>query len=385
MQKLYSDIITFTKQLVEIPSQSGVNSEEKIANLVAKKLFYFGFTPAIIGNKNHPSVFCKINKNLKSKTVWLEACLDTALAGDIKKWRYQPFKAIIKGSKMYGRGVADSKIGIAIFCYLAKELYNDPTFKGNIILGFDANEQSGEYSGIKDIIKEKKPKADICVLGYQGIKEISIGARGWLRFKIITNGKSAHTGNKTKKGNNAIHQMADVIAALRKLNFESKKEPFFDYGSAFNVSLIKGGISINIVPDECEISVDIRFLPSQSKQQILHRINNVLNLLKNKKHYINYKIKFLGSEPPFLTSPENTFVKLLQKFAQNELKFKIPLTTSGQGSVGSVIIRKLKTPIINSFGCDCGNAHTYNEWVNINDLPKIFEIYKKTILEFSKI
>jgi len=108
-------------------------------------------------------------------------------------------------------------------------------------------------------------------------------------------------------------------------------------------------------------------------------------LLKNKKPYINYKIKFLGSEPPFLTSPENTFVKLLQKFAQNELKFKIPLTTSGQGSVGSAIIRKLKTPIINSFGCDCGNAHTYNEWVNINDLPKIFEIYKKTILEFSKI
>jgi len=382
MKKICSDIIRFTKQLVDTSSQSGVNSEKEIADLVFKKLSDFGFFPKIIGTEEHPSVFCKIIKNPMGKTIWFEACLDTVPAGDKSNWKYPPLKATLKGSRMYGRGVADSKIGIAIFSYLAKELYDNPKFERNIILGFDANEQNGEFTGIKDILKQK-PKADVCILGYQSIDEISIGMRGWLRLKIVTKGKSAHTGSRSKKGNNAIHQMVEVITALRKLNLEGRKEPFFEYGSAFNVSLIKGGISINIVPDECEISIDIRFLPSQTKKEILDKISKTLKELKKKNPNIHYKIEFLRCESPFLTNPKNKFVKLLQKTAQDELKTRIPLVTSGAGSIGSVIT-KLKIPIINSFGCKNDNVHAPDEWVDISTLPKVFDVYKKTILEFYK-
>jgi len=382
MKKIYPDIIKFTKQLVETPSQSGINSEEKIADLVFKKLSVFSFSSKIIGNKKHLSVFCKINKNLSRKTIWLESCLDTVSVGDRSKWKYPPLKATIKGSKMYGRGTADSKVGIAIFSYLAKELYDDPKFQGNIILGFDANEQNGEFTGIKDILKQK-PKADVCILGYQGIDEISIGARGWLRLKITTKGKSAHTGSRSKRGNNAIHQMIEIITSLRKLNLGDKKESFFEYGSNFNVSLIKGGISINIIPDKCEIKIDIRFLPSQTKQEILEKISKALKELKKKNSNIHYKTEFLRYEPPFLTNPKDKFVKLLQKTTQDKLKTKIPLTTSGAGSVGSVIA-KFNIPIINSFGVDCDNIHAPNEWIDLETIPKVFEIYRKTILEFCK-
>ena len=383
MKKIYSDIITFTKRLVEIPSQNGIDSEKRIADFIFKKLSSFGFFPKIIGRKKHLSVFCKVSKNPKGKTIWLESCLDTVSVGDVSKWKYPPLKATIRGSKMYGRGVADSKIGIAIFCYLAKELYDNPDFKGNIILGFDANEQGGEYSGIRDIVKTQKPKADVCVLGYQGIDEISIGMRGWLRLKIVTKGESAHTGSRSKKGNNAIHQMVEVITALRRLDFGDKKEPFFDYGSVFNISLVKGGIAINIVPDECEIKIDIRFLPSQTKQEILDKISKTLKELREKKSSIYYEIEFLRCEPSFLTNPKDKFVKLLQKTAQDELKTKIPLVTSGAGSVGSVIT-ELNIPIINCFGCENGNVHAPNEWVDIKTLPIVFETYKKAILGFCK-
>lgn len=383
MNKLYSDIVKFTKQLVETPSQNGIDSEKKVADLVFKKLSSFGFRPKIIGTKKHPSVFCRIIENPKGKTIWLESCLDTVSVGDLSRWKYPPFKATIKGSKMYGRGTADSKIGIAIFCYLAKELYRDSQFKGNIILGFDANEQSGEFTGIKDILKQK-PKANVCILGYQGIDEISIGARGWLRLKITAKGESAHTGAIFKKGNNAIHQMVDIIAVLKKLNFDRKKEPYFDYGSNFNVSIIKGGVAINVVPDECEVRIDIRFLPSQSKKEILNKIDRALRGLKKKNPKLFYKLETLQSENGFLTNPKDKFVRLLQKNVQKELKRKIPLVSSGAGSVGNVI-SKFNMPIINSFGCKLDNVHAPNEWVDISSLPKVFEIYEKTVLEFCKI
>ncbi len=176
--------------------------------------------------------------------------------------------------------------------------------------------------------------------------------------------------------------MAEIITTLRKLNLEGKKEPFFEYGSNFNVSIIKGGVSINVVPDECEINIDVRFLPSQNKDDILDKIDKTLKELKNKNPDINYKIKFLRYEPPFITNPDDKFVKLLRKIAQEKLKAKIPLTTSGAGSVGSVIT-ELGIPIINSFGCNSGNEHAPNEWVNIENIPKIFEIYRESLKQFA--
>jgi len=383
MRKTYLDIIKFTKQLVETSSQNGIDSEKGMADLVSKKLSQFGFSPKIIGNKKHPSVFCKIGKNPKGKTIWLESCLDTVPVGDVLKWRYSPLKTTIKGPKMYGRGVADCKIGIAIFTYLAKELYANPKFKGNIILGFDADEQSGNFTGIRDILRQK-PKADICILGYQARNnEISIGARGWLRLKIITKGKSAHTGSRRKIGINAIHQMTDIITELKKLNLDNKKEPYFDYGSSFHTSIIKGGVAINVVPDKCEAQIDVRLLPSQNKKKILDKICRTLKKLRKKNPKLSYEIEILQSEKAFLTNPKNRFVKLLQRTAQKELKRKTPLVSNGSGSVGNVI-SKLGIPIINGFGCDCDNVHAPNEWVDINNLPKVFEIYRKAILEFCK-
>lgn len=374
------EIIQFLKHLVETPSQNGLDSEEKIAKLVWEKLSSFGFSPKIIGNKKHPSVFCKINKNPKGKTIWIEVCLDTIVAGERTKWQYPPLKATIKGRKMYGRGVADSKAGIAIFCYLARDLCQDPEFKGNLILGFDANEQSGEFTGIRNILKQK-PKADVCVLGYPGTEEIIIGGRGWLRLRITTRGKAAHTGARFNVGNNAIHQMIDIINTLKNLGLGGKKEYFFEYGPSLNVSLIKGGTAINVVPDECEVKIDIRFLPSQSKKSIMEKIQKELKRLKKKNTSINYKIEVLQSEKAFLTNSQNKFIKLLQKNAEKELKKKTPLASSGAGSVGNVI-SKLGIPIVNGFGCDFGNIHAPNEWIDITTIPKVFKIYKDTIIEY---
>lgn len=379
---LKGEIIDFLKELVKTPSQNGIDSERKIADLVFKKLSQFNFSPKLIGSREHPSVFCKLTKNFSGKTVWFESCLDTVPVGDLSKWKYSPLKGVIKGKRMYGRGVADSKIGIAIFCYLAEILYKNPEFKGNIILGFDADEQSGKFTGIKDILKEK-PKADICILGYQGMDEISIGGRGWLRLKIKTKGRSAHTGARFKKGINAIHKMVDVIEILKEMKLSDKKEPFFEYGSNLNVSFVGGGTAINIVPDKCEIKVDIRLLPSQTKKEILEKINDKLRKLRKRDPNFFCKVEVLQYQSAFLTSPQNTFVKILQKTAKKILKRKIPLTSSGGGSVGNVI-SKLGIPIINSFGCECDNIHAPNEWVNINNIPEVFEIYRKSILEFCR-
>ncbi len=378
MDNTAKQIIEFTQKLVATPSQNFIDSESGVANLVFEKLKDFGFNPEIIGPKEHPSVICHIKKENSSKTIWLESCLDTVPAGDAAKWEYPPFEGKIVDNKMYGRGTADSKVAIALFCQLAKELAEDKNFNTSIFLGFDADEQTGNFTGVREIIKHA-PNVDICILGYQGINEISIGARGWLRIKITTLGKSAHTGSRTNKGINAIHSMGKVINAITSLDLGQKTEPFFEFGSSLNVSQINGGVAINIVPDKCEVNLDIRLLPSQTKEEVLNKIKSKLDELK-----IQYELDILQHEQAYLTDPKNSFVKILQNTAKEILDSEVSLVASGQGSVGNVI-SKLGIPIINAFGVESDNVHAPNEWINIDMIPKIFEIYKRSLIVFSKV
>jgi len=382
MEKIIKEIINFTKKLVQTPSQNGIDSEREVAKLIFKKLKSFGFSPKIIGSKEHPSIICFLKKAGAKKTIWLESCLDTVPAGDLSKWKFPPFFGKILGKRMYGRGAADSKMGISLFSYLAKSLYESPEFQGNIFLGFDADEQGGNFTGIKDISK-KAPKADICILGYQGVEEISIGARGWLRFKLTTFGESAHTGARFTKGINAIHKMEKTINSFLKLPFLKQKEKFFEYGASLNISLIKGGEAINIVPDKCEALVDIRFLPFQNSRKILKEMAEKLNIIKKKDKDFDFKIEVLQAQNAFLTDSNHPFLKILKKKAKEILKRETPFRTSGAGSVGNLISKK-GTPVLNGFGCNCGNIHAPNEWVEIEDLPKVFKIYEESLVEFSK-
>ncbi|MBU1017033.1 M20/M25/M40 family metallo-hydrolase [Patescibacteria group bacterium] len=378
MDNITKQIIEFTQKLVAMPSQNFIDSESGIANLVFDKLKSFGFKPEIIGPKEHPSVICHIKKENPSKTIWLESCLDTVPAGDVEKWEHPPFEAKIIDNKMYGRGTADSKIAIALFCHLVKELSEDKNFNASFFLGFDADEQTGNFTGVKEVIKHA-PKADTCILGYQGINEISIGARGWLRIKITILGKSAHTGSRTNKGINAIHAMGKVINVITSLNLDQKTEPFFEFGSSLNISQINGGVAINIVPDKCEANIDIRLLPSQTKDEVLDIIKAKLDELK-----VQHNLEILQHEQAYLTDSKNSFVQILKNTASEVLDQEISLVASGQGSIGNVI-SKLNIPIINAFGVDSNNVHAPNEWINIDTIPKIFEIYRKSLIEFSKI
>jgi succinyl-diaminopimelate desuccinylase len=383
MKKIVKEIINFTRQLVQIPSQSGIDSEKEVAKLIFKKLKNFGFSPKIIGLKEYPSVICFLRKAGAKKTIWFESHLDTVPAGNFKKWKFHPFEGKVKGKRMYGRGVADSKIGISIFCYLAKILFENPGFKANLFLGFDADEHSGNFTGIKEILKYAPKNSDICILGYQGIDEISIGGRGWLRLKLITFGKAAHTGSRSKKGINAIHEMQKAIEVIQKSKILKQKEKFFEYGGNLNVTLIKGGIAINVVPAICEAIVDIRTIPSQKPKKILKEIYQKLREIRKKDKNFKFKIEVFQIQDAFLTNPNNSFVKLLKKNAKRIFKKEVPLRTSGAGSVGNLLAKK-KAPILNSFGCNCGNIHAPNEWLDVGDLPRIFKIYKDSLIEFSK-
>ncbi len=375
------DLVKFLQKLVQIPSQDGIDYLKPITNLVSLELKKLGLKPILIGDKKTPSIVCYCGKKSKRRKLWLDAPLDTAAIGNKDKWKYSPFSGKIVGRKLYGRGSGDCKAAIAIFVYAAAAAYqSNKKPKGQLILTFDSGEQNGYFSGMRNILK-KGIKADACIIGYPGTEEIAIGSRGFLRLNITTFGKSAHTGARYNIGINAITKAAKVIQTLEGLKMDYKKRPYFEFGPRLTVSQIKGGYAINIVPDQCDLKVDIRLVPSQTKKKILEEIKNSIEKLKKDDSQLRIKIKPYLYEPAFQTSPRSEIVKLLKKNAEQILNKKIKLIASGPSNVGNIIGNN-GIDTISGFGVRGDNFHNENEFIFINSIIPVTKVYIKTILDF---
>lgn len=381
-ENLYNEIIDFTRALVRIPSRTEKESEQVIAEFIFRKLQEFGFNPEIVGPESQPSVICYIEKNPEKKTIWLEAPLDTSKSTEYGEWAYPPFEGVIEDGKMYGCGIASCKVAIAMYCILARELAKNNNFDGNIFLAFNSDEQCGSLTGAREIIP-RAPKADICLLGYQGMEDVAIGARGWLRLHLQTIGKAGHTGSRSVVGTNAIHMMARAINSLASLRFKVKKDTFFWFGPSIHFTTIRGGIAMNVIPEYCRVNIDVRLVLDQTDQDVLRQVNRELEKIKKRDKDFDYQLDTIQYQPAYLTNPADTFIEILQKNIQLKLGSRLPLVASGHGSAGN-LISELGVPIINAFGVVTGNEHDKDEWIEVESIKIVYEILQKSLIQFSE-
>ncbi len=377
-------LIEFLQELVATPSQNGVDTEQAAAELIARKLTEFGFEPQLLGDPTRPSVLCDFApRQPDHKTLWLEAPLDTVVAGERESWQHEPFAAAIVEGKMYGRGSADCKAAIAIFVYVAAALRQTGLKPGgNLVLGFDADEQGGAFTGIKTLL-EQVGRVDACIIGYPGNDEIAIAARGFLRLRITTTGQSAHTGMRTNEQYaNAISLMARLIIALENLPMSYATSELFWFGPRLTVAQISGGSAINVVPEKCEIGVDLRLVPGQTQAGVLAEISTQLDTSLGPE-IVAQRVRVLPYqyEPAYASPANSTIVQTLKANAEAILAKEIKLVASGPSNIGNVVgNRQIDT--INGFGATGQNVHAANEYIEVDSLLPIAKVYLKTILDY---
>ncbi len=374
----------FLSQLVAMPSQNGVDTEEALARLISQKLIEFGFGPQLVGDPARPSVLCQFApRQFGRPTLWLEAPLDTVVAGDRANWRHDPFGAVVEEGRMYGRGVADCKAAIAVFVFLAAALrQTGATLDGNLVLGFDADEQGGAFTGIKTLL-EKVGSVDACIIGYPGNTEIAIAARGFLRLRLRTTGQSAHTGKRTKEQYaNAISLMARAVVALEELQMSYSPSDLFWFGPRLTVAQISGGAAINVVPEQCESAVDIRLVPGQTQEGVLAEIRTALEKgLGAETLASNIEIQPYQYEPAYASPGDSPIVQILQAQAEEILGRKVGLVASGPSNIGNVVgNRGIDT--VNGFGAAAGGIHASNEYIEVDSLLPVAQVYLKTVLTY---
>jgi len=343
------------KKLIEIPSFSG--EEKRIAEFVCNYLKNNGLKSKLLLGNN---VYCEIGKG--KKTLLLNSHLDTVPPSP--SWTIDPFKAKEIKGRIYGLGVCDTKGSLAAMISAIINLNNSKEkLNGKVIFLATSNEEDGgenNPSGLEILVRNKKINYDEIVIGEPTDLNICIAQRGLVRLKVLVEGRAGHVA--LGGGINAIHQAAAEIKRLIRLKL-NKKHKLLGLPT-IQVTLISGGIKANVIPDRCEFTVHIRTTPNYPN-------NYLINLIKKK---IRSKIKIESNQFfPKETDINEQIVKAAQK-ASPSAKITGFLAASDFAFVD-------KPGIILGAG-NLEQAHSANEFVEISQLKKAVEIYKKIIKNF---
>ncbi len=307
-----------------------------------------------------------------SPTVFVPAHTDVVPAGN--GWETNPFEPVVKDGFLYGRGAADDKgplVSALLLAAFFKE--NESEFKGSMLFGAVADEELGSEKGVVFLLKNNLVQADYAIVPDTGssIFSASIGEKGMLRVKAKFFGKQAHASTPDE-GLNAILAGNLFLNKLQKL-FRERQGYYGDDGdenfspSTINIGKISGGTAYNIVPNECEIFIDARYTPKNSKEKIVELIEKLATEVLNEKACKDFKIETEEDMKPFLISAENPLVKSVRK-AVMDLTGK---EVKGFGMSGTTVCKQLVENGIPAIGFSLsspGQAHVANERLELSEI-----------------
>lgn len=308
------------------------------------------------------------------RLVMLEAHQDTV---PIDGMTIEPFAAELKDGRLYGRGSCDIKGGLA--CILAtasqaRQLSARPT----IVLACTVNEEFG-FCGAKHLTSliqaggdELIPRVPHAIIVSEPTELNVVSChKGMVRWVCTTRGRAAHS-SEPASGVNAIYRMATVVAALEQLATElatTGGDPMVGRPS-LNVGTIRGGISVNTVPDHCQIEIDRRLLPSEDQDSARQAVIQFVHDRTGGKS--------IEHAAPFITSPGLTAD--VNRALANQLADTANKHSSSRSVIGApygtdaAYLAETGAPTVVFGPGSIEQAHTSDEWIDVEQLQLAHEI-----------
>lgn len=271
VKKIEKDLIQFTRELIEIPAESG--TEENIAKRITKEMEIAGFDEIKIDKMGNV-----IGRIGSGKTVILmDAHIDTVGTGDIKEWKFDPYKGKVEDGKIFGRGSSDQLAGMSSLVYAGKlikklNLLDDYTLYISGTCHEEACEGLSFYHMIND---EKLFTPDYVLLSEPTNLRIARGQPGRMELRITTKGKACHS-SVPDNGINAIYKMQPIIKGIEELHKRLHVDEFMGKGTIAVTNIRCLTPSSAAIPDECSIDVDRRLTVGETRELVLDQLNKII-------------------------------------------------------------------------------------------------------------
>lgn len=294
----------------------------------------------------------------------------------------EPFAAEVRGGRLYGRGACDTKGGMAaMLAAVARLAAERPRGMPTILLCCTVNEEYG-FSGASTLtelwtqgpgeIVPRRP--DAAVVAEPTDLAVVVAHKGVVRWRCHAPGRAVH-GAHPEQGENAVYRMAHALVQIQRYAVQRvgslASHPLCGRAT-LSVGLIRGGVSVNTVPDRCTIEVDRRLPPGEDPEQA-------------QRHLIDYlagegELGFpLEHEPAFtcglpLSDEGNgpladRLAATASQIAGDCRKVGVPYATN------AAFFAAAGVPSVVFGPGSIEQAHTKDEWVAVDQVERAAEIY----------
>ncbi len=264
LQSLYENSIKILSDLISFKTISGEDNNELI-NYCDEILKNIGATSFKTYDKDRKRVnlFSTLKAKKSSNKMPIILSGHTDVVPVSKGWSTDPFKVVIKGDKLYGRGSCDMKGFIA--CVLAyAPIFSKSKLDRDIHFSFTFDEETA-CKGAPILIKELKKrglKNGICIVGEPTNMKIIDAHKGCYEYTTHFEGLAGHS-SQPHKGVSAVEYAARYVNKLielrQKLKDRAPKDSIFEPPySTLQIGGIFGGIAHNVIADKCYVNWETR-------------------------------------------------------------------------------------------------------------------------------
>ncbi len=391
------DLVALTRDLIRFPTVNPPGEAyTPCAEYIGRRLEKRGFTIEYVRGEGAPgdsdryprtNVVARIEGKRPGPTVHFNSHIDVVEAGD--GWTVDPFAAVVKDGRVYGRGTCDMKGGLAA-SIIAVEAYleTNPDFAGAIEISGTADEESGGFGGVAYLARKgyfSKPRVDHVIIPEPLNKDrICLGHRGVWWAEIETKGQIAH-GSMPFLGDCAVRHMGAVLDAFEAelfpaLDRKRTAMPVVPEGarrSTMNINSIHGGQTEDYrpglpspnVPDRCRLTIDRRFLLEEDIAEVKAEVTDILDRLKRERPKFDYSIRDVMEVQPTMTDREAPVVRAVAQ-AIREIFDREPAYVISPGTYDQKHVARLGH-IYDCIAYGPGIldlAHRPDEWVGIDDM-----------------
>lgn len=376
------NIVDLARELVAIPSVNPMGRDDMVntgelalAQHVAQFLRSIGAEPQLSWPQpDRPNLWAFLDLGAPD-TILFEAHLDTV---PVDNMTIDPFGAEVHdGRRLWGRGACDTKGPMAAMLWAMAQTAARNDCKHNVLFCAVMDEEY-QFTGVRHLL-QNFPAEELQKIAFAIIAEPTTLVpvtthKGVMRWNAVTRGKSAHSSTPNL-GDNALYKMARAVSALEEqARALSQSAPHPLLGSpTLAVGTLQGGTAVNVVPDYAIAQIDRRLIPGEDPAAVTNALRNLL------QPYGTELSDPIMLAPAFEISNDHPAVQATLAAARlSGVKAPTPLAVNYATDAAFYPAHNIPAVV---FGPgDIAQAHTKDEWIDIEELARGGRAYEALIV-----
>ncbi|MDQ2744891.1 MAG: M20 family metallopeptidase [Chloroflexota bacterium] len=367
-------VIELTRDLIRFPTVNPPGNELPAAEYLAQRMRDLGLEVEVqVLEDNRANVIGRLKGTGQGHLVFT-GHIDVVPPGGTQ-WRYPPFQAEMVGDRIYGRGSADMKGGVAaIVTALAALAGSGFQPAADVIAAITYGEEAG-MTGAKGMVAKRSLEGSrYLVVAEPSDLGVYIGEKGVLWIRVRARGRTAH-GSMPHLGVNAVSYLARLIPELEAYPFPFQESELLGRPT-LSVNVISGGNKTNVVPDLAEIEIDMRTVPGQNHQRMARQIRDMAEELGREFHpELSVEVEIAEEKGALETPADEPLVGAAVEAVAAVLGHRPEPGGVPYGTDAAYLGPGFAIPMVILGPGAAGMAHQPDEWVDTKQLVQAAEIY----------